>query len=285
METLRASKPAEEEPKELHLVVCADERVPPLHDVPDHSWDENLTWESASRSEMLALLRRTSSANSALQKQIRELQEQNEKQSKQIQDLTQELSVQNTELQTSEAVKKLVHQNKQLLQKLQEAHKRGYEEGKKEVCALFEKIFSPAQMQAILTKKRVKWAPDDIAAAIALHSFSRKSYFYVQRSMKIPMPSESTLKRWAARIGVRPGLQENVLKVLQKLTEGLPDEQRTVCLSFDEMALMQRAQYNSTLDSVMGPNKHAQVLMIRPLIGSWKQAIYFGYVWSYLKII
>jgi hypothetical protein len=262
---------AHQEETQVDLI---DERVPPLHEVPGSFWAASLTWETLSREEMIQLMRRTSSENSTLQNKVKLLEEQLQEKEEIIKDLENRDTVENIS-SIIKANDQLMKQNKQLLQRLQDAHKRGYEEGKKEVCALFEEIFSEAQMQYLLTKRQVKWQPDDIAAALALHSFSRKSYLYVQRAMKIPLPSEATLKRWAAKIGVKAGLQDHVLKILGKLTESLPKEERLVCLSFDEMFLSQRAQYNQSSDSVVGPNKNAQVIMMRPVFGSWKQAIYF----------
>jgi len=165
-------------------------------------------------------------------------------------------------------------ENGLLKARIKSAWKDGYEAGKIEVTKVFEAIFSPAKIKSLMTNKRVNWGTEDISGAIALHACDRKAYVFVRKCMKIPLPAERTIHRWAAKIKIRPGLQEEVLNVLGKLAKVLTEQERLVCLSFDEIQLSQRAQFDSAREAVVGPHKHAQVVMMRPLYGTWKQPVY-----------
>lgn len=103
-------------------------------------------------------------------------------------------------------MKTLTESNAKLNERLQRAWKEGYEAGKKEASKLLEEIFSATQVHALLTKKRVVWDKDDISGAVALYVCSRKAFKFVKYKMKIPLPSEATIRRWAAKIKIGPGI-------------------------------------------------------------------------------
>jgi hypothetical protein len=172
---------------------------------------------------------------------------------------------------------RLVAQNRSLYKRLKDAWRRGKEEGKKEASKIMEKVFTEAQMQALFSGKRVEWKTEDMAGAIALHALSKKAYKFINRTMGIPLPGESTVRRWAATIQIKPGIQKEVLAVMGKLGASLSEEERLVSLCFDEVSLSRRAQYDPGRDAVVGPHRQAQVVMVRPLIGTWKQPFYFDF--------
>ena len=49
------------------------------------------------------------------------------------------------------------------------------------------------------------------------------------------------------------------------------------CLSFDEMKLMERAEWDQKIDAVIGPHKQAQTFMVRSLTGKWKFPVYVDF--------
>lgn len=260
----------------VEMVIYQNERVPSYIAPADKEEPDN-NYEGLSKKELLKLLEDRDSKilqllrekDAVIQTAAAREQEctqvlENKKEQEKLLD-----SMQKTVKSVTSSQKRLQHQRRV-------AHTKGYEEGKRDTSKLLESIFSESQVRALLSKKRVVWGTEDIASAVALHACSRKAYKFVKYKMHIPLPSEATIKRWASKIQIRPGLQEDVLIVLGKLSSTLSPVQRLVCLSFDEVMLSQRAQYDAARDAVVGPNSHAQVVMMRPLQGDWKQPIYFG---------
>lgn len=77
------------------------------------------------------------------------------------------------------------------------------------IAAAVKPSFTPGQIKKLLTKKNIRWSAEDISAAISLRSVSPKGYRYLKNHRKYPLPSVSTLRRWAARFNVQPGLLKN----------------------------------------------------------------------------
>lgn len=173
--------------------------------------------------------------------------------------------------------KELEDRNATLKEKLRKAWSEGHQAGLKKATNYLEEVFSPAQIKALTTKKRVNWSPDDLSSAVALYSCSPKAYKYMRDTMKIPLPSRATLHRWAAKTKVSPGIQTKVLLILEKLGKMMPERERLVVISFDEMHISQRVQYDQSRDAVVGPHSQVQVVFIRSLLGEWKQPIYFAF--------
>ncbi|XP_050100630.1 THAP domain-containing protein 6-like [Anopheles aquasalis] len=78
---------------------------------------------------------------------------------------------------------------------------------------LKEKIkctLSSNQVDLILKKrKRVKWTPEEISAALTLRYFSKRAYAYLAVDLNYPLPSLSTLQRYTMRNpNVRKGPKE-----------------------------------------------------------------------------
>ena len=49
------------------------------------------------------------------------------------------------------------------------------------------------------------------------------------------------------------------------------------CLSFDEMKLTERAEWDRKIDAVIGPYKQAQTFMVRSLTGNLKLPVYVDF--------
>jgi hypothetical protein len=177
----------------------------------------------------------------------------------------------------SKCVLELTSANENLHRQIQIAWKNGYEAGKREVIKILEKIFTEKQVQALMTGQPVNWETEDVAGAIALAACSKKALRLVRDDMGIPLPSDRTIQRWTAKIKAQPGMQEKVLTILKKVGATLEEKERLVCLSFDEMSLCRRVHYDSSNDEVIGPHKHSQVVIMRPLYGTWKQPIYYNF--------
>lgn len=272
MERQYTKSPHIERPKTVEMVIISNGRVPPLA-VPVENSEENKS--ELSRSELASLCEKLKQENCALKQEnnaVKATSALHERDWKHI------LDEKNQEInKLKRTVKYCVDYQNRLVSTLRKARKESYEAGKKEIYKVLESLFTDAQIQVLMTGKRVQWSTDDIAAAVALHACSPKAYRFIRCKMNIPLPSEATIRRWTAKIEVQPGVQEAIFQVLKTLAPTLTEKERLVHLCFDEVHLSKRAQYDPRRDSMIGPHSQAQVIMMRPLFGNWKQPIYFGF--------
>ncbi|KAJ8871424.1 hypothetical protein PR048_027741 [Dryococelus australis] len=56
---------------------------------------------------------------------------------------------------------------------------------------------------------------DEIAAAVALRSISRKAYLYLRKNVGLPLPGLSTIRKWTRNLKCLPGIQKELLSVLK----------------------------------------------------------------------
>jgi Transposase protein len=260
--------------KIVDMVLVTPERVPP-HVLPAEVADRaGLPYASLSNRELVDLLLLRDKELAEIK---RDSEHQRQHQNSREKELEQfhKLKTENDSLKST--LEKTVTDNNSLHRRLQDAWEKGKEAGIKEASLALEGIFSETQLNAIMTKKRVVWAPDDLSSAAALHACSAKAYRFIRTSMKIPLPSEGTIRRWAAKSKIVPGLQDQVIKILEKLGKDMKPAEKTVVFSFDEMILSKRAQHDQGRDAVVGPHSHVQVVFIRSLTGNWKQPVYFDF--------
>lgn len=86
-------------------------------------------------------------------------------------------------------------------------------------------FFSSGQIQAIHLgaewKNKIRWSPEDISNAISLQSVSPKAYRYLSIKCNFPLPSVSTLCRWAQKMTFKSGFIEEVFAVMKGLSENM----------------------------------------------------------------
>ena len=140
------------------------------------------------------------------------------------------------------------------------------------------KYFSPSQVDFLLTGIPVKhWCEDDISRALTLRYLSPKAYRYLRNTVQFPYPSISTLHRWISKINVEPGILTSVLKLLQHKATTMIEWDRLCVMSFDEMSVAYEWTYDKGTDTLYSPKSKVQCVMIRGLIGSWKQIVYYNF--------
>lgn len=115
---------------------------------------------------------------------------------------------------------------------------------------------------------------DDIAAAIPLHNAGPRMYRLLRRR-GCPLPSPSTLQKWARKVSINPGIIRSVVPVIQR--RALTPLQRLCVLAFDEVKLREEVDYLKMSDTVLLTKRYAQVMMVRGLCGNWKQVIYYDF--------
>ena len=139
-------------------------------------------------------------------------------------------------------------------------------------------MFSPGQIQCILNKKRsMKWKEEDLRLAITLRYLGSRTYNYLRCERNIPLPAPSTLSAWTRQLTCKPGVLSSVVGLLKAFLHELPEKDRLAVISFDEMSLKKELAFDKGLDSAIGPHKQVQVCMIRGLIKSWKQIVFYDF--------
>lgn len=139
-------------------------------------------------------------------------------------------------------------------------------------------FFSKGQVDFLLCGSPVtRWSEDAVGRAITLRSLSPKAYKYLREKYKFPLPSVTTLNRWAAKFNVEPGILNSVLSLLGSKSEALREIERLSILSFDETSLSYEWTYDKGKDILYNPKKKVQCVMLRGLCGNWKQLIYYNF--------
>jgi len=70
-------------------------------------------------------------------------------------------------------------------------------------------------------KKQVKWCADDISSAMSLHSVSPRAYRFIQKTIKVSLPSVSTLRNWVQKFDVTQGILNDVLRIMKLKRENM----------------------------------------------------------------
>lgn len=66
---------------------------------------------------------------------------------------------------------------------------------------LIYKVFSKAQINFLLGKKKVVWSHDDMARAFTLRQAGNKEvYLYLKNTLNMPLPCLSSVQNWAAAV-------------------------------------------------------------------------------------
>lgn len=135
-------------------------------------------------------------------------------------------------------------------------------------------IFTEDQIKKMKNKKQVKWNIDDISSAISLYSAGPRSYKYLYKKGH-PLPGLSTLREWAKKINVKPGILTAVLKLMKQINY---NQFEKICiLSFDEMKIRSGYEYDKANDTLLSPSNYVQVVLARGLMQKWKQPVYYNY--------
>ncbi len=141
-----------------------------------------------------------------------------------------------------------------------------------------EGSFTMPQVKTIINKKTRprQWSEDDIINGLMLRSFSNKSFNFIRRRKLLPLPAESTLRHWVKHFHCQPGYLHDVNKILhQFLCNENTGLSKLAVLSFDEMEITKRYEYDQESDCVYGPFKKLQMVIARGLFKKWKQPIFF----------
>ncbi|XP_076066389.1 uncharacterized protein LOC143039913 isoform X1 [Oratosquilla oratoria] len=89
------------------------------------------------------------------------------------------------------------------------------------------KFFSPSQVEHMLNRTCIRcWSDDDISKCIALRNLSPKAYRYLKEVWQLPLPSVTTLNRWASKFNTEPGILKAVFHLLEHEAKDMREEDR-----------------------------------------------------------
>jgi hypothetical protein len=173
--------------------------------------------------------------------------------------------------------RKLSLQRKQLLY-YKKKNKEDKPPQSQEALTLLKKLLTENQIAILLNKKkRVNWTTEEIAVAFTVRYLSKKCYIFLRTKLNFPLPALSTLRSWASKISIKPGVLKDVLTFLKVAGENMSAKEKTVVFSFDEVKVLSTFEYDVGEDQVLGPYNLMQVCMVRSLFSTWKQPIYLDF--------
>lgn len=191
-------------------------------------------------------------------------------------DTIQELEKKNMRL--LQANLSMTRQNKRLKQKLFLDKQMAPHRFKQKFHRCLKTFFTSTQIDYFIGKKKIsRWTDEDITNGIALRSISPKAYRYLRNKKSFPLPSMSTLDKWVKDINVEPGILNSALRLMKSKASYMSDGSKACILSFDEMSLSGKYAYDRGADTIYGPHASVQVVMVRGIIGSWKQPVYYQF--------
>jgi len=116
------------------------------------------------------------------------------------------------------------------------------------------------------------------ASAISLRSINPKAYRYLRLKLNFPLPSLSSLRRWALNtFDIREGFLVDVFAIMKEKSKDLSTIDKIAVLSFDEMSLSPEPYFDTKLEKLIGPCSKVQVIMCRGLFSNWKQPIFYKF--------
>lgn len=174
----------------------------------------------------------------------------------------------NTDVEPGQGVEvqRLREENKVLVQQLNELTK---------IKSGVAKLFTARQLKRLQGPKiRTVWSTEEVSQGIAIHAAGPRAYKLLLKK-GYPYPAVSTLRLWAKKLKITPGIIKPVINILKKAE--LTDFEKICVLSFDEMKIRKAYAYDKSNDHLLKPANYVQVAMMRGLLKSWKQPIFFDF--------
>lgn len=126
-------------------------------------------------------------------------------------------------------------------------------------------------------KNRVKWTNEEISIALTLRYLGKRTYIYLQRKCRFPLPSLSTLNRWITNINIRKGFFDEIFRLMEVAGETKEKHEKVAVLLYDEMKVKETYEYDQKNDQVIGPHKQMHFIVLRGLFSNWKQPIFIDF--------
>ncbi|XP_063916360.1 THAP domain-containing protein 1-like isoform X2 [Zophobas morio] len=133
---------------------------------------------------------------------VKEAVDVNEKLKDQLQDLVKEYEPIKEKMglykRKIDNVEKEINRVKMMIAKVKS---KNWKPGNNLLC----RVFSQAQINMLLGKKKVVWSYDDMAMAFTLrHVGNKECYLYLKDTLNLPLPALSAVQRWVASNKLKP---------------------------------------------------------------------------------
>jgi hypothetical protein len=151
-----------------------------------------------------------------------------------------------------------------------------------------QRFLSPDQMQHLHGNKTYPWSAETIKRGLQTRAATGKNgYEYVRLRLGIPLPSYRSLCDHTESFKMAPGIQDDVLDLLELKAKQLSIEERDCALLLDEVQLEPKVEYDTSLKRMTGyispeflfegrePTvaEHALVFMVKGIRKPYKQPI------------
>jgi hypothetical protein len=156
------------------------------------------------------------------------------------------------------------------------------------VTSRMQKIFSADQVEHLNGNKTYPWSADTIKHALQMRAVMGKhGYEFMRKSAGYPVPSYRTLCERMENMPMAPGIQHDLMELLQSRLQSMGEHDRDCVLLLDEVQLKVKAEYDNGLKRLVGfvspelqsPGKenefaeHALVYMVKGLRKPYKQVV------------
>ena len=128
--------------------------------------------------------------------------------------------------------------------------------------------FTPAMTRSIMNPgKRVKYGKEDIVRALVIRCLGEKAFRHMRKTASYKIPTRQTQERWLGDLmSSMPGFQTDAIKAVKIQGEKSKDVRfHEAILTFDEMSLKQKMEMHMKTQTIFGPHKKAQTVMMRGL--------------------
>jgi len=116
------------------------------------------------------------------------------------------------------------------------------------------KSLSSDQLRALDNKSRrvKKWGAPTVKKGLNIQLVTSSSGYNLISKNYYPLPAARTLSRKTQHIKFRPGPLTEVIQRLSREVEAMADEDKDCLITFDDMAIQQAVQENSSTNTMFG---------------------------------
>ena len=150
-----------------------------------------------------------------------------------------------------------------------------------------KKLFADDQIEHLNNNKIFPWSSDTLNKSLKIRAaVGKNGYEYLRKVAKYPLPSYRTLCEKVEVLHIAPGMNMQVIDLLELKTKDMLARERMCVLLLDEVQLREKIEYDADLKKLVGyvspefaskgtnePDDHALVFVIKGLCIPYKQPV------------
>lgn len=138
------------------------------------------------------------------------------------------------------------------------------------------------ELNAAAEKKEIvkddgSWTITELSKAYSLQRLSTPFYQYVQDRFALPLPAIQDVTTYINNINLTRGVLKSTFGILENDGETMNDLQRVTVLQISQIDLDPVYEYDSAMDTIIGPFKTMTVVVAKGLYAKWSQAVYINF--------